>query len=460
MGTSWVRPVTESPTLGGGYMLLRSHALLALWRAYRSEYVELADVRSAFAAAEILHRRTLLAQRQQRRPRSLSSDRVWTDPSTDSVTIAQATCTTDPRKTRSSLKRLARAGTPPEQLFGRCGTALPEPLSGSSDHSDRPVPVPRRIARWLARKGTASSIAVALAHLLRGCFLKSGCVRLGGTCSASWIADTFGIDERTAKTGRRELVEMGWLRAVASPRWHRQRYGASFTLDADWSELPCSRAPNGLAAGDRERSSSPRRASSVRDLPPPRKNKNLPSRGSRNQDRCSGSFSGVNVPTLANVVPEDLNSPDRMASLLQDARRRRLIGESEADRLRFFTTIHHAKRNGTRPCALLAALARRRCWTFGSHSDEELARESLRQLDSPTATTTRATDRVQVTKHIATVSPRPSANPPHDFLRAGEVLLGINLGHARRGVAQHHASRLDSKLLAEVRRGAVSELIR
>ena len=85
---------------------------------------------------------------------------------------------------------------------------------------------------------------------------------------------------------------------------------------------------------------------------------------------------------MSDVVMADLEVATRTAQLFVQANRLGWIGGSPADRLRFFTTAQHAQRAGDRPCALFASLARRRCWVYGSLSDEDTARNRLRELDS------------------------------------------------------------------------------
>lgn len=422
MSMHWTRPTTTTPTIAGGYVLLRSHALLALWQAYADGHIALMDLRSALAAAEVLHRDKV--NRRSRR-RTLSKDQTctgrettlpghtsYTDTGSSDAAVCTMTATSCVRKTRASLKRLADTGVPPEQLFGRAGSALPVAVRNEGDVADRPVPFPRRLLRLLAMEGTSSVIAVALAHLLRGSFSRSGLVRLGGTCSAAWVASVFAVDERTAKAGRCGLVERGWLIPAASPVWHRQRYGATFTINAAWDPYDDSGTKQEVVAhanGDMAGSaavvsvpgSPPRPGAIAPESPPPRKNKNLPLRGIENQDRDAGVREpdpGPTVtvpqrpscvrgePTITNIVHEDLDQPERTERLFADAQRRGLIGYAEADRLRFFTAVQHARSAATQPCAMLAALARKRCWSFGNLSNEDEARRILRELDARTVT--------------------------------------------------------------------------
>lgn len=366
MGTRWERPTVTTTTIAGGYVLLRSHAVLALWQAYRDGHVQLIDVRTALAAAEVAHRTQVTARRTcpQRTARAgLECEHLIPD-------VQQATGCSDPRKTRSALKRLANAGVPAEQLRTKAGSVLHVAVRVTGGVADRPVPVPRRWLRALTESGTAATVGVALALLLRGSFLHREVLKLGGTCRAAWIAQTFTMDERTAKAGRAELIRLGWVVPADSPVWHRQRHGATFTLNPEPAERH-RHAPE----------SPPRPASIVPGSPPPWKNKNLPLRGTGNQNRPAGVRATEREPTLSDVQLVDLERPERTVKLLGDAQRRGLIGTSQADRLRFFTTVQHARRSGDRPAALLASLARRRCWHYGTLDDEDAARAAVATLD-------------------------------------------------------------------------------
>lgn len=398
MGTRWVRPTTTTTTIAGGYTLIRSHAMLALWQSCQDGHLTLLDLRTALASCEIIHR-AKTNRKLKALPATLAKSDTAVDPNISTESIRQLTACTDIRKTRAALKRLADAGVPPEQLTSKSGTPLHSMLRFTAGIADRPVPVPRRWLRALAKSGTAAMIATAMGHLLRGAFSRAGRVELGGTCSAGWLSEAFGIDERTAKAGRACLAAKGWIVPVPSPTWHRQRYGASFLLS---SELPAaneSRATAGLVVKSGPSpalNSPPRTPSNVPDSPPPKENKYLPYRGTGNQNHVAGRHSRLlnaasirtgknevpSFPSMVNIQLDDLTDPIRTSELYDDAKRRELIGTSPADRLKFFTTVRHALEAGHRPCALFASLAMRGCWHFGTMADEDFARRTVSKLEA------------------------------------------------------------------------------
>lgn len=384
MGTRWLRPETTTPSIVGGYVLMRSHAVLALWQSYTDGHIELLDVRTALAEVEARHSAAAAWTQSGGKRKARSTD--LTHP-VDAERLRQLTGCSDARKTRRSLRRLTNAGVSGDVLISRTGTPLPTIPRNLSGVADRPVPVPRRWLRELARSGTSAQIAVSLALLLRGSFYNRGVVRLGGTCSAAWIASVFGLDERTAKSARAELGRRGWVCVAESPVWHRQRYGMTFLLQVPPVVEDAAGVPG----------SPPRGVVNVPGLPPPKKNKNLPLRGAGNQDRpagCPFGQAGVplaatrpeppseRAPTLTDIRLADLEVPRRTMALFVDAQRRGVIGNATADRLRFFTTVQHARGTGDRPEALMASLARRRCWHYGTQADEDAARRVLAMLDA------------------------------------------------------------------------------
>jgi hypothetical protein len=381
----WIRPTTITDNISGGYALLRSHALLALWQQYRVGHLSLLDMRVALGGANAIRCKPSHPTSNPRVSRVDAPSHLNME-LTRATRIMVMTDTRDVRRVRSSLRRLAATGLELSLLLSKAGGAMPITLVNANDIADRPVPVPRRWLSFFARHGTAATIASGLAMLVRGAFFKAGMVHLGGTCSATWINDTFGIDERTAKSGRARLVQAGLVRLEPSPHWHRQRYGMTF--------VPMCPSPAS------ERTSPPRTASEALGSPPLRKNENDSLRELRNQNGIAvkhDSFATMQAksarnalaspfgesPTLSHVRHEDLVDPERRTRLYRDVLTRGLIGPSEAERLQFQVTIRHCLRVGTHPPALFATLARSRCWHFGSQADEEAA-----QRPSPDGKTT------------------------------------------------------------------------
>ena len=111
------------------------------------------------------------------------------------------------------------------------------------------VPVPRRMLRYLAREGSPGLIATTLGVVLRCLryFRRDKECRSGGTISAAWIADCFGLAERTAYRGLATLEALGWLATVPPPPEIRHPDGPWRVVNLAW-DLPHEAPRRGRAA--------------------------------------------------------------------------------------------------------------------------------------------------------------------------------------------------------------------
>jgi len=116
------------------------------------------------------------------------------------------------------------------------------------------VPVPRRILRYLAREGSPGLIATTLGVVLRCLryYRKDKECRSGGTLSAAWLADCFGLAERTAYRGLATLEALGWLATVPPPPEIRCPDGPWRVVNLAW-DLPPAERPPARAAPRRRR---------------------------------------------------------------------------------------------------------------------------------------------------------------------------------------------------------------
>lgn len=107
------------------------------------------------------------------------------------------------------------------------------------------VPVPRRMLRYLAREGSPGLIATTLGVVLQCVryFRKDKECRSGGTLSAAWIADCFGLAERTTYRGLATLEALGWLATVPPPPELRHPAGPWRVVNMAWDLPPAERPP-------------------------------------------------------------------------------------------------------------------------------------------------------------------------------------------------------------------------
>jgi hypothetical protein len=95
--------------------------------------------------------------------------------------------------------------------------------------------------------------------------------------------------------------------------------------------------------------------------------------GSGNGDKTLPS------PSLADMRIEDLKDTGRLLDLLGQAIDRKLVGSSEADRLKFVGAAEHALAIGQgNPPGLFAYLVRGGCWRYITQGDEDRANARIK----------------------------------------------------------------------------------
>lgn len=357
-----------------GYSRVPVESVCRLWSAYRKGLLRTADLRTWFAAHELLARRCNL--RKGRVPR-------FTVIEASSVSLLSVSLS------KASIRRLTRLG------FLAWSNAGVQPLSGTEatvvaltglssmtaavTNPRRVLPIPRHTVLMLARSRRPVLIATILGQLFRCVYYRSRMCASWGRCKASWVADTFGVDVRNVKAARKELEALGWMRQVTSSHWQRQRYGASFVVSLQWDSRRDSRMTTPPI-------SPPRSAHRTTKSPPPEFYKNLPF-GNEHQNRVSahgagvcGQGSGKGKPRLLHVVPADLTNPERTAALFRQAVREGLVKDVPMERLRFFAAAERAKRLAQNPSGFFVTLLRRQLWKHISDRDEEPARRVLARM--------------------------------------------------------------------------------
>lgn len=349
----------------GGYCIVSSHAILSAWLAYRNEIIELLDLRVWFVCFELLARRC--GAKNGRPPRYSHAE------------LQTLVGNSSERSVRASLRRLERAGlvhwsNSKVWVAQKASDMAHLDPSHQTLMADRPVPIPRRLLRYLAGVQRPVLIATTVGHLLRGMYLRRGTCVSGGRCKASWIAEVFGVDIRNVKAGRRTLTQNGWLVAAISSQTAMNRWGHAFVINLEWC---LKRAPS-------TSKSPPPGACNDAQSPPPEKNKKLLI-GSGTQEpakrRASGAYArnaADRAPCFRRVVLDDLQRPMRTAALFADAVRAGRVKNTLCDRLLVFAAAEHAKAYGVKnPCGLFVWLVQQRRWTHINQRDEDRARAAL-----------------------------------------------------------------------------------
>jgi hypothetical protein len=357
--------------IAGGFVLASLAALMTAWRACRLRPLGIGDFRTWLACHELEARRCLL-----------HDDRA---PSYGYAELAKVLDVSE-RRARASVNRLVAAGLI-QWSDSAIGFLVPrvEPAEGLEDTiggGKGSVTIPRRILRFLANGSRPALIATVLGLLLRCLSRRKSGFDGRGRVKASWIARVFAVDLRRVKTARRELVALGWIESESSSQRAENRWGRAYRIDLAWARVE----PGGRSLPPPPARDSPAIATPSVDQEPLRER-------IQNQEPAGGptgfSISGqgkedkpLAAPTLADIRLDDLRDTSRLLELHGQSLAKGLVGESEADRLRFVGAAEHAltvaKQN---PPGLFAWLVRGGCWRYITQDDEDRAMRRLKLHD-------------------------------------------------------------------------------
>lgn len=398
--------------IAGGYEPVSILRLAMAWWAYREGHVTKLGLRAYFGCIELETRRRLSGGKYQPSIEGLRTLVGGLDSGRGGVL-------------RPALKQLLAVGLlrsckkdgivfaeSPDELRCPDRSGL-DAMLGKLSGLRRKVPVPRRMIRRLAGGLSKARTATVLAHLIRCLFYrKAEGINAIGCCKASWIAEVFGITERSVYDARKFLaLELGWILPRDCAQHVLNRDGLWVGVNLDWGPEEQERSPSRSAA---VAESSPAAAESAETAatersdgfsPPPAEisgrfsgpstEHKKPLRESKNQKPASRpsasggpagflkSNSAGRKPDIRDVVPEDLRDAERLRELRRQAVEARFISSSEADELAFFAASAHARAVGSKPCRLFAWMVRGRRFEFITQADEDAARALLRPPSIP-----------------------------------------------------------------------------
>jgi hypothetical protein len=364
-----VRGSTRS-SIAGGFVLVPVACLMATWRACQSATLGIGDFRAWLACHEMRARRCMAEE-----------GRAVTYSTAELAKLLGVS----ERRARASVHRLVAAGLLEwsDSAIGFPLPAIEEPgLADSISRGRGSLAIPRRMLRFLASGARPALIATVLGILLRCLSRRKAGFEGRGRVKASWIARVFGLALGRVKLARAELVELGWITPEESDQWTMNRHGKAFRIDLGWDR------PDG-------RETIPPRPPKRREtIPPDLYQEPLPER-EENQEPCRGP-SGFSIggsgdgdktspsptlpaPALADIRVDDLKDTARLLDLHRQAIDRKLVGASEADRLRFVAAAEHALAIGkANPCGLFAYLVRGACWRYITQGDEDRANARIK----------------------------------------------------------------------------------
>ncbi len=257
-------PTPNCLAIPGGYVLIPGRAILGAWWRYKAGLIEFRTLKVYLASFEVLARRqghSSLCHQTSR------SDRLSTPSFTTSEfasllvgspptkgqgrvgeRVNQHEDTTGPRvdSTRRSQSVTSHLNTLVEQgMLEWTSTRLRHPPTTAWTNTPVPedsielfgqgnmarlIPIPRRLLRSMLTTTSPAILATALAHCIR-CLYNKGTRQQGrGLVKCSWIAQTFGLHERTIKHARATLSAQGWFTLESTPQHVMNRWGECHSL--------------------------------------------------------------------------------------------------------------------------------------------------------------------------------------------------------------------------------------
>jgi hypothetical protein len=360
----------------GGFLFLTVTQLSMAWWAYQERFIQLKDLRVWFAAHELVARRCGLKDNQKphygiEELRRLVAGRGGEE---------------------DSLRRLERVGLltwssshitfarGPEDLHLSDLLSLQEMLS-RIQNTQRKVPVPRQIVRFIAAPSKRCVIATILGHLFRCLYYRVGECVSGGFCKASWVSKVFEVDVRNVKAARKFLAEtLGFLESMPTPQSLLNRFGTKTFINLSWDGSAVEKSP------DKESGLPPLLAEIDTGLPPLEEHRKPLQEPKHQKPAMRGKSPGIfktkggETPQLKHIEPEDLRDTIRLLTLFEEAQREGLTGGSDSERLTFVATAERARLTATSNApGLFAQLVRRRLWHFVTQDDEDRAQKRLRE---------------------------------------------------------------------------------
>jgi hypothetical protein len=260
----------------------------------------------------------------------------------------------------------------------------------------RPIPVPRRILRYLSRCSQITMMKTIVAYLIRGLTIDrtTGEIRNTGSVKASWIADSFWISIRSVKSARKQLLELGWLSGDSTISQHKlNRTGSFFEINLEWNPIAETnpKVVDSIESPvdnseDRTRQFAPpvvettaKFAPPIRDLKTSIEDRNQKTRRADPSGVCTAN-SGKREPTLCDVILDDLKDFHRSRELFRQAVRRNVIADSEASFLNWIAAAVRARSCESRdPVKVFLGIVRRGLWSHITQEDEDRARTAIRR---------------------------------------------------------------------------------
>lgn len=399
--------------LVGGYKTLTPIQIANLLHGLSSKLIAWPSARVFFACAEMLAIREAVARTTRRRVRG---KKVAVAPAFDAAEMGKITGLSR-RAVGRAISQISQVG-----LIRLSSTDLQlsaEPIEGVGDTLEalaggrtlkRPIPVPRRVLRFLARQQQPALGKVMLGYICRGMTLgrRNATVKSSGTVKASWLAETTGLSIRSVRYARARLQRSSWIeKDTGSKQWKLNRHGSWFRVNLSWNPV----AEQSTNASYRPILASHRfapRISTIRTPVAPLKEDRETLSESKNRETLSGHFEkkgrtafgpsseSVRKPDLGNIQLCDLREHLRLSGLFEQAVRAGWVRRCDSDRINFSAAAIRALTTPSRdPVRVFVSLIRKRLWNHITHAQEDLARKHHQTTRSNAQKETRTAGNLQ-----------------------------------------------------------------
>lgn len=383
----------------GRYRPIHAHQLALAWWCYQERLISFRQLRTWFAAQEMVERRNY------GRTRSSKEAPVFPIEELLSLIGGRGNPRTE-RDVQRELRQLHELGllkaSTHELRFAKSIDELSVGEGGSERFAaflqeipNRKVPVPRRIIRALAGGFRQADTAYVIAFLIRAVHWKASEQRftVDGRMLLGKTAQLFGLTHRAFSAARTHLRQLGWITSLEVPQYLANRYGVHDVVNVDWAPEAandCVDNPSGAGDGD-VRSSTPSarfdvRSSSpdlTRKLPTEIENTRRPEQPDRSgvsfkKDQKKSSAKKLAPATIHDIQPHDLDDTDRLLELHRQFVAKGQAPGGESGRLDFLSLANRARTRGHNPGGLLRRLLQLGKTNWITLADEEVAARRLR----------------------------------------------------------------------------------
>lgn len=236
----------------------------------------------------------------------------------------------------------------------------------------RPVPIPRRLLRLLAKHTKPAEVIATIAHLVRCLFKRGKAITSQGFVRAEWVSEVFGVSVRAVYATRAWLLKLGVLVQVPVHQLVLNKHGALFQVRAQ--ALAPAEKPVRKFAGPLKKST--RSSTFINQI----KINNKPA-----QRRAPGVQKELSKsPSLRAIVPEDLRRLSRLEPLYRQAIAAGWLARSEQNARNFIAAAVRATCVNGDPARIFVSLVKRQLWHFVSQEQENRALQAFARHERKT----------------------------------------------------------------------------